>query len=377
MIYNDFRGKRLSALGLGCMRLPVIDKDNARIDVAATEEMIAYAIKNGINYFDTAWGYHSGNSELVAGELLSKYPRESYYLASKFPGFDVDTFKRKEEVFERQLEKCRVDYFDFYLCHNVCERNIEEFLSEEYGLFDYLLRQKEAGRIKHIGFSTHGTLETMKRFLDAYAEHLEFCQIQINWLDWKFQNAKAKVELVQSYGLPVWVMEPVRGGGLCKLSEKNTKRLAALRPEWTLPEWAFRYLQSLDGVVMTLSGMSNMQQLRENVETYRESIRLSDVEMQALMEIADEITSGSAVPCTACSYCVEKCPKGLGIPRLMELYNEHTVTGGGFIAPMAVAALAEDKRPDACIGCRSCEKVCPQDIKISEVLALFAERLKK
>lgn len=376
MIYNDFKGKKLSALGMGCMRFPCIGGDNTRIDVEATREMFAYAFEKGINYFDTAWGYHSGMSETVCGELLSEYPRESFYLASKFPGYDVNNMGKVEEIFERQLEKCRVEYFDFYLFHNLCEKNVDGYLDEKFGIYNYLMKQKSLGRIKHLGFSTHGSLRTMKRFLEAYGKDMEFCQLQINWLDWDFQNAKAKVELVNSYGIPVWVMEPVRGGSLAKLEPEYEERLKALRPDATMAEWAFRFLQTLEGMTVTLSGMSSFEQLRENIETYSERKPLSENEMDTLFAIAREKTAKTALPCTSCRYCTEHCPMELDIPRLIELYNEHVFSGGGFIAPMALEAFEENKKPSACLGCRACEEVCPQGIKISEMMTDFSERLK-
>ncbi|MBQ8849683.1 MAG: aldo/keto reductase [Clostridia bacterium] len=376
MIYSDFQGKKLSALGMGCMRLPCVDGDNSKIDMDAAREMFAYAFEKGINYFDTAWGYHNGQSELAVGELLSEYPRESFYLASKFPGYDVSNMDKVEEIFEKQLKKCRVDYFDFYLFHNVCEKNINEYLDEKFGIYEYLMKQKKNGRIKHLGFSTHGSLHTMKRFLDAYGKDMEFCQLQINWLDWEFQNAKAKAELVASYGIPVWVMEPVRGGSLVKLAPEHEAELRALRPTSTMAEWAFRFLQGLDGVKVTLSGMSNFEQLKENIETYETAKPLNKEETEALFRIAREKTEKTALPCTSCRYCTEHCPMELDIPWFIELYNEHVYSGGGFIAPMALEAVKEDKRPSACLGCRACEEVCPQGIKISEMMADFAKRLK-
>ena len=228
MVYYDFNGIKLSALGMGCMRFPVKNEDNSQIDEEKTAEMFDYAIKNGVNYFDTAWGYHSGMSELVTGKLLSKYPRETFYLTSKFPGYDAANLEKKEEVFEKQLEKCRVEYFDFYLFHNVTEKNIDNYLDEKYVINAYLTEQKRLGRIRHLGFSAHGNLDTIKRFLDAYGKDMEFCQLQVNWLDWGYQNAKEKCELVASYGIPVWVMEPVRGGSLVKLDEKHVSTLRAL-----------------------------------------------------------------------------------------------------------------------------------------------------
>lgn len=376
MIYREFQDMQLSSLGFGAMRLPVIDGDDAKIDTAAAEEMVAYAIENGVNYYDTAWGYHNGNSELVMGKALSRYPRESYYLATKFPGYDLSNMDKVESIFEEQLKKCQVGYFDFYLFHNVCEMNIDAYLDEKYGIFSYLAKQKENGRIRHLGFSAHGSCDVMRRFLEAYGVHMEFCQIQLNWLDWSFQDAKAKVELLNEYHIPVWVMEPLRGGRLATLSGEESAKLRALRPDEGIPAWAFRFLQTLPEVKVVLSGMSDMGQLKDNIRTFEADKPLSDAEMETLMGIADEMVKKIALPCTACRYCVSHCPKGLNIPSLIELYNEHCFTGGGFLAPMALMAVPEEKRPGACVGCRSCEAVCPQRIKISEAMADFNEKLK-
>ena len=375
MIYKDFGDLKLSALGMGAMRLPVLDGDDSRIDEGAVEEMVAYAMGQGINYYDTAWGYHSGNSELVMGKALSKYPRESFYLATKFPGYDLSNMPKVEEIFEKQLEKCRVAYFDFYLFHNVCEMNIDAYLDESYGIHEYLVKQKADGRIRHLGFSAHGNLDVMKRFLKAYGKDMEFCQIQLNYLDWTFQDAKAKVELLREYHIPVWVMEPLRGGKLAKLSEKDTEILHGLRPEEGIPAWAFRFLQSIPEVTVTLSGMSDMGQLKENIKTFEEDLPLSQKEMDALLAVAADMLGGR-LPCTSCHYCTSHCPQGLDIPFLLELYNEHVFTGGGFIAPMALRTVPEEKQPGACVECRSCQAVCPQQIKISEAMADFAEKLK-
>ena len=375
MVYREFQDLQLSALGMGAMRLPVIDGNDAQIDKEATAEMVAYAMKHGINYYDTAWGYHAGNSGTVMGEALSRYPGESFYLATKFPGYDLSNMDKVESIFEAQLEKCGVDYFDFYLFHNVCEMNIDAYLDEKYGIFDYLMEQKKKGRIRHLGFSAHGSYDIMKRFLDAYGKHMEFCQIQLNYLDWSFQNARAKVDLLKEHHIPVWVMEPLRGGKLASLEDENAAVLKGLRPEEGIPAWAFRFLQSIPGVTMVLSGMSNFQQMQENIAVFEEDKPLDEKEMAALLEVADRMVKKIALPCTACHYCVSHCPKGLDIPALLELYNEHCFTGGGFIAPMALMAVPEDKRPDACIGCRSCEAVCPQQIKISEAMADFSARL--
>lgn len=375
MIYKNFQGIRLSALGVGAMRLPVVNGNDSEIDEKAAAAMVDYAMEHGINYYDTAWGYHGGNSELVMGRALGKYPRERYYLADKFPGYDLSNMDKAEPIFEKQLEKCGVSYFDFYLFHNVCEMNIDAYLNPKYGIYDYLMKQKRAGRIRHLGFSAHGGYDVMKRFLEVYGENMEFCQIQLNFLDWSFQDAKGKVALLKEYGIPVWVMEPLRGGKLAHLAEEDEEKLKKLRPQEAIPAWAFRFLQSIPGVTVTLSGMSSMEQLQANLRTYEEERPLNSREMDVLLAIADEMVGKIALPCTACRYCVSHCPQGLDIPFLLSLYNEHCFTGGGFIAPMALASVPEDKQPGNCVGCRSCEAVCPQQIKISEAMADFSEKL--
>ncbi len=376
MIYKMFQDIKLSALGLGAMRLPTVGGDDSRIDEEAAFEMVDYAMGQGVNYYDTAWGYHGGNSETVMGKALSRYPREQFYLATKFPGYDLSNMGKTEEIFEKQLEKCQVSAFDFYLFHNVCEMNIEQYLDDErYGAFTYLMKQKENGRIRHLGFSAHGSYDVMKRFLEAYGRKMEFCQIQLNWIDWTFQDAKAKMELLKEYNIPVWVMEPLRGGMLAKLSEENEGKLKAMRPKEGIPAWAFRFLQTFPEVTVTLSGMSNLEQLKDNIHTFEEEMPLNEKEMEGLREVAADMTGRIALPCTACRYCTSHCPKGLDIPELLALYNEHAFTGGGFIAPMALMAVPEEKKPSACIGCRSCEKVCPQQIKISEAMTDFVSKL--
>ncbi len=375
MIYRKFQDLQLSALGMGAMRLPVVDGNDAVIDEPAAVEMVDYAMAHGVNYYDTAWGYHNGQSELVMGRALKRHPREKFYLATKFPGYDLANMPKVREIFPKQLEKCQVDYFDFYLFHNVCEMNIDAYLDPKYGIYDYLMEQKRAGRIRHLGFSAHGSIDVMKRFLDAYGKDMEFCQIQLNWLDWKFQDAEGKVKLLREHNIPVWVMEPLRGGRLARLSDEEAAKLAALRPDEAPAAWAFRFLQAIPEVTVTLSGMSNLEQLKQNIATFETDAPLNGEEWKALMSVADDMLGRKVLPCTACHYCVSHCPQGLDIPALLELYNEHNFTGGGFIAPMALSALPEDKRPTACLHCHSCEAVCPQQIKISDAMEAFAAML--
>lgn len=373
MIYKNFKGKQLSTLGFGTMRLPIIDNDISKIDEEKVFEIFDYAISQGVNYFDTAWGYHNGMSELSVGKALARHPRESFYLASKFPGYDVKNFGKHEEIFKRQLEKCQVEYFDFYLIHNVCEQNIEKYLDKSYGTVDFFLEQKAKGRIKHLGFSTHADFSNFVRFMDAYGEHMEFCQIQLNYIDYEFQEAKKKLEYLKEKNIPVWVMEPLRGGKIANISDNMLEPVLKNRSNDSVCSLAFRFLQSIDNIYVTLSGMSNLEQVKDNIKTFETFSPLSKNDFDCLLEIARKMTSN--IPCTSCRYCTEYCPMGLDIPKLISLYNDHQFTGGGFLAPMYVSSLNEDKRPTACIGCKSCEAVCPQNIKISQVMTDFSERL--
>ena len=372
MIYKMFQDKKLSMLGFGTMRFPLL-ADGVTIDEAQVAEMTAYAIEHGVNYFDTAFPYHQGNSERVIGRVLKNYPRESFYLADKYPGHQIASSYDPAATFEEQLEKCGVEYFDFYLLHNVYEKSIETYLDPQWGILEYFVEQKRLGRIKHLGFSTHGSIAVMERFLDYCGEHMEFCQIQLNYLDWTLQDAKGKCELLAKWNIPVWVMEPVRGGKLASLPEAAEAKLKALRADETIPAWCFRWLQGIDNVTMVLSGMSNMAQMTDNVKTFSSPNPLSAEENAVLMEIAEQLKN--AVPCTACRYCCDGCPMGLDIPALLAIYNDLKVTPS-FLLGMRVEALPPEKRPDACIGCGACVNICPQNINIPEKLADMARILK-
>ena len=378
MMYREMCGHKVSLLGFGAMRLPVIDGQEACVDEQATLDMVDYAFEQGINYFDTAYGYHEGNSQKVMGKALARYPRDSFYLATKFPGYDTGNFGKVEQIFEDQLAACGVDYFDFYLLHNVCELNVDQYLDDEtYGTVSYLLEQKAAGRIGHLGFSVHGTQETFMRLLDAYGEHMEFCQIQLNYMDWSFQDARAKVAVLNERNIPIVVMEPLRGGDLISLPAEDVAALEKLRPGKSAVDWAFRYVQDVPGVACVLSGMSHMDQLVENAKIFEAADTLSDDQVAALYKIAADKVAKTALPCTKCRYCTSYCPQELDIPRLIELYNEHCSREGfAFIAPMALGAMPPEKHPSACIGCGACADVCPQRIDIPGAFADFAERLK-
>ncbi|MBR5783151.1 MAG: aldo/keto reductase [Clostridia bacterium] len=370
MIYKDFKGKKLSLLGFGTMRLPT--KADGSVDKEMTAEMTDIAIKNGVNYFDTAVPYHGGESEKVMGEILARYPRHSFYLASKYPGHQIFETYDPAAMFEDQLERCRVEYFDFYLLHNVFENSIHTYKDARWGIIDYFIKQKQCGRIKHLGFSTHGGLDVIEEFLDLYGEHMEFCQLQVNYLDWTLQNAKEKCELMASRGIPVWVMEPVRGGGLVNLKDEDIAKLKAKRPEDSVASWGFRWLQGLDNIGMILSGMSNKEQMLDNLNTFTTEKPLTMAETELLYEIAEGMKK--SVPCTACRYCTDGCPMGLDIPKMLGIYNELQVEKSVNIA-MRLEFLPEDKKSTACIGCGACTAVCPQKIDIPQYLAALSETI--
>ncbi len=364
MLYREFKGKKLSLMGFGAMRLPLLA--DGSVDEAQAIAMVDHAMANGINYFDTAWPYHSGASERIIGKALAKYDRNSYYLATKYPGHQISSKYDPADVFEKQLQKCGVEYFDFYLLHNVYEHSLDVYTDPQWGILEYFKEQKRLGRIKHLGFSTHGQVDFIRKFLDAYGEDMEFCQIQLNYLDWTLQDAKGKYELLTERGIPVWVMEPVRGGRLANLTEAEVARLREVRPEETPVAWGLRFLRNLPNVGMILSGVSSLIQMEQNTRTFNEDKPLNEAEVNLLLDIAEGMKD--SVPCTACRYCCDGCPMGLDIPMLMETYNDMRFSINTNTA-MRIQGLPEDKKPTACIGCGACAQVCPQKIDIPEVIA--------
>ncbi len=374
MIYTDFKGKRLSLLGFGAMRLPTLP--SGEIDEALSRRMIELALAEGVNYFDTAYPYHGGKSELTLGEILADHPRDTFYLATKYPGHQIASSYDPKEVFEHQLKKCGVEYFDFYLLHNVCEKSLPVYLDPKYGIIDYFKEQKRLGRIKHLGFSTHARLDCLKEFLDLHGEDMEFCQIQLNYLDWSLQDARRKVELLSERNIPIWVMEPVRGGKLCKLSEEDTARLSARRPNDSVASWGFRYLEDIPGVTMILSGMSTLEQVEDNLKTFASPDPISADERDMLHEIARGMLE--LVPCTACRYCTEGCPMKLDIPALIAMYNEFSFANSTNTAMRleGLEGVIGGGHPDTCISCGKCTRICPQGINIPEIMHKLTEKLK-
>ncbi len=363
MIYSDFQGMKLSRLGFGCMRF-ASDPETGEIDQEKVNKMFDLAIQAGVNYFDTAYPYLNGKSELAMAEALKKYPRESYYIADKFPGHSLPGPVDNIALFNRSLEKCNTDYFDFYLLHNITEWSIKIYESSEYHIIDDMIKMKEEGKIRHFGFSFHGGTKLLEDVLTRYEGVFEFVQIQCNYLDWTLQDAKKKYDIITKHGLGVWVMEPCRGGKLAKLSEANHAKLAQY-PEASDASYAFRFLQGFENIKVVLSGMNEVEQVEDNLRTFEKYNPLTDEEKNTLFDIAEGMKAG--VPCTACRYCCAGCPMGLDIPYLLECYNDYkyavSITPG-----MRIDGLDEDKKPAACIQCGQCAHACPQGIKVPEIL---------
>lgn len=382
MYYREIAGVKVSALGMGNMRLPTVDGQENQIEKEKAREIIDYAMRHGINYYDTAYRYHGGESERFLGEALKSYPRDSFLLASKFPGHmmvnkggGVVGFtsglagwpdNTVEGVFREQLEKCQVDCFDFYLLHNVSEKSLVIYDDPELQVVEFVKRMKAEGKIRHLGFSSHASSpDTIDAFLTRHEGVFDFVQIQLNYLDWKLQDAKGKYEVITKHGLKVVVMEGVRGGRLAKLPEEQMRRLQALRPEDSAARWALRWLQRLPGVAVVLSGMTTLEQIRENVETFAEPAPLSDGEAEALAAVADSMLDW--VPCTGCRYCTEGCPMGLEIPKIIAAYNG--VKNGDFMSFYDLNQAEESMDPRRCVGCGACAAICPQGIAIPDIMA--------
>ena len=377
MVYKQFQDLQLSALGFGAMRLPLCPDGSGTIDQTELDRMVDAAMAAGVNYYDTAHPYHDGKSEGALGRSLARYPRETWHLADKFPGHqNVHGVKELQpaEIFEEQLQRCGVDYFDFYLLHNVNEQSMAYYCNPEKHCLDYFLEQKAKGRIRHLGFSCHAGPEALQEFVDKYGKNLEFCQIQLNYVDWKLQDAEKKVEILRKAGLPVWVMEPVRGGKLASFAEETEAEMHALRPDESCAAWAFRWLQTVPKPTVILSGMSNLQQMEDNLKTFSEVKPLNAAEMAVLEKISKDMQG--KIPCTGCRYCCAGCPVGLNIPMILSMANEMQVYSSLNLM-MRYSALGDGKRAADCIACGQCREACPQKIDVPAEMAKFAEVVSK
>lgn len=367
MIYKKYHGEDISRLGMGNMRLPTLPDEGHPIDYAKAQEIIDYAMANGINYYDTAYVYHGGESEKFLGVAMKKYPRESYKLATKFNYGANPDFKAQ---FAEQLERLQADYIDFYLLHAIGDGSWANY--RDCGCIDYFLEQKAQGKIKNLGFSFHGSPDCLR---EVVAHHQwDFCQLQMNYFDWLFSSTKEEYEIATAAGLPVVVMESVRGGRLASLSPEAEAPLKEDHPDWSIASWAFRWLQRQDNVMVMLSGMSNMEQIVDNVTTCTADSALTDEEETTLLEACRLFRSKLLVPCTACRYCTDDCPAQINIPEVLKVYNEFKVDG-----PWALGGLRNIETkgtPTDCIGCGLCTGHCPQNIDVPTIMAELAEVIK-
>lgn len=369
MIYSDFKGMKLSRLGFGCMRF-ASDPATGEIDQAKVNAMFDLAVQRGVNYFDTAYPYLGGKSEIAMSEALKKYPRDSYYIADKFPGHSITEPIDNIALFHLALKKCNTDYFDFYLLHNITEWSIKTYESEEYHIIPDMIRMKEEGKIRHLGFSFHGGCDLLEDVLTRYEGVFEFVQIQCNYLDWTLQDAKRKYEIITKHGLGVWVMEPCRGGKLAVLPETESAKLKAFDPDASDASYALRFLMELPNVKVILSGMNEVSQVEDNLSTFDQAKPLGKEEKDTLFEIAEGMKKG--VPCTGCRYCCDGCPLQLDIPYLLACYNDYKYAMTA-VSSMRLDGLDEEKRPSACIGCGQCSHACPQSIDVPKALSELAK----
>lgn len=367
-------------LGFGMMRLPLTEQGKpAAVDVEKTKEMVDGFLRAGFTYFDTAFPYHEGRSETTVREVLTeRYPRDAYQLATKLPIFELETEEGMKDVFERQFERCGVDVFDRYLIHNVNGDTLRT--ADRLGVWDYVLRQKDEGRLKSVGFSFHDDADLLDRLLKDHPE-MEFVQLQINYLDWEDAAIQSRrcYEVARNHGKDIIVMEPVHGGSLASLPQDAAERVGASTPA-EQAALALRFASSLDGVVMTLSGMSSPEQMQQNLDLFADVQPLSDEEKAALPEVVSILRRDIKVPCTACDYC-SACPQHIPIPRYFALLNNYKVNDSGFSPQQMYYTNAVQQglgRAEDCIECRLCEEHCPQHIhivdKMKDVSAAFDHR---
>ena len=382
MIYKTFKDLKLSQLGFGCMRFTT-DPATGEIDQEKVNEMFDLAIRGGVNYFDTAYPYLGGKSEIAMAEALSRYPRDSYFIADKFPGHSLTAPIDNIALFHVSLRKCKADYFDFYLLHNITEWSEKFYESEEYHIIPDMLQMKKEGKIRYLGFSFHGGPELLEAFLTRHEGEFDFVQIQLNYLDWTLQDAKKKYEIIVRHGLGVWVMEPCRGGKLAALPEAESARLRALHEKNDSTEpvpgdasYAFRFLQGLPGVTVVLSGMSALAQMQDNISYMSEFDTLTTDQMETVSRARAELAKIPLIPCTTCNYCAKVCPMEIGISGTFTAKNIYTLYGDLNAAKHQEGWLVGGhgrKQAINCVKCGACEEACPQHIQIRDELEKAAE----
>ena len=361
-------GAAVSLLGYGCMRFP---GDGESVDYAKAEPLIDAAYAAGVNYFDTAYRYHGGASELFVGHALAKYPRESFHLATKLPPWMVDSLEDAERIFADQLERLRVEYFDFYLVHALNRTTWEKM--ERLGVYELLARYKREGKIRRLGFSFHDTPAVLEEICAAHP--WDFVQIQHNYLDWALQDAKGQYDVIERHGCDCIVMEPVRGGALATLCDESAAVFKAAAPNRSVASWAVRFAATLPNVLTVLSGMSTMEQVEDNLATLSPFAPLTAQDYKTIDAALDAYRKKVTVPCTACRYCVEGCPQAISIPDLFARYNQFAV--GGDRDRFRTEYAGFDPNAEACVACGACVEICPQHIDIPAMMKTLAEKARK
>lgn len=364
---KQFKNIEISRLGLGNMRLPcktpIKREANPLIDYNKAQELVDMAYENGVNYFDTAYMYHAGKSEKFIGQALKKYPRESYYLADKLPIWMCKRPADMQKIFDKQLQRTGIDCFDFYLLHALDKGNFEK--CEKYGAYDFLLEKQKQGLIKNIGFSFHGTIDDLKTIVAAH--HWDFAQIQMNYLDWKNQDAKTQYEILTEAGIPVIVMEPVRGGKLADVPKRVEELFVNNAPDKSIASWAIRFCATHDNVLTILSGMNAKEQMLDNLQSLTDFVPMTDVELKICQNAASIINESEIIPCTGCDYCAD-CPKSVKISTIFDVYNK--LKTGEYTAGQAKEKYAQiDVNHTQCVACGKCKEHCPQSIDIPKMLS--------
>jgi len=365
MVKTDLQGNKVSWLGLGAMRLPTLEGEDVAMDWAASKVVIDACFDAGINYFDTAFAYNKTENEAVLGDSLQGRSRDSYFLATKYAvSLDPDY----KTVFEGQLERLKTDYIDFYHIHSVMDLNYQKYIDS--GCIEYFAEQKAAGRIKYLGFSTHSSPEVFEKFL-GYRDW-DFVLMQLNAYDWVYGPTKEKYEMLEARKIPSVAMGPIRGGRIATLSPEAEAILKAARPEWSLTEWAFRWVKNRKNNKIALSGMGTVDMVLQNTPIFADNEGLSHEEEAIYYKAIKAFKKEMTIPCTDCKYCIDNdtCPSKINIPKFLDIYNSYKVDGAMVLRKMADV---EGGAPLECIGCGECSAVCPQNIDLVPIMHELAE----